>query len=233
MTNGIGNGKGDGDDRGRREFLLVKSTNIIVKAFAGFNLSNNHYIPFNKSFRKLILTQGHDGEELLKILDHVEPYGDHRFTNTNLRALSDIYPTSYEYARAVNASLLNWMEGVAQGMVEHGCDNGLGAWRRLYHRYFPGADDSQHLPLDELMSLKQLNDNEVDLLFMGIERPMGWYIKVCAEGESMNNKWVRAALIKSSPKDITQHLGIPLRKAGAVDAVYNFHRPFFQDWIPR
>ena len=221
VINRIGGGKQDGHDRPRREFLLVKPLNINVKVFTGFNLSNNFHIPFNKSLRKLILTQGHDEEELLKILDHVESHGDTKFTHANLRALSDIYPKSYEYARAVNAALFNWTEDVAQGMVEHGCDNGLGAWRRVYHQYIPGAEDLQHLQLEELMSLKPLNHNEIDSLFTEIERIMEWYIKADADGESMNNKWVRAAFIENLPKNITQHLATPLRKADTVDAVYN------------
>ena len=88
--------------------------------FSGFNLQKNAYIPFNKAIRKLILTQGEDGEELLKILDHIETYGDQKFTSANLRALADLYHKAYEYARAVNVALLNWIEGAAQGLVEHG-----------------------------------------------------------------------------------------------------------------
>ena len=86
------------------------------------------------------MTQGQDGEELLKILDHVETYGDEQFSGANLRALSDLYPKLYEYARAVQAALLNWTEGAAQGLVEHGCENGLDARRRSYNRCIPGAD---------------------------------------------------------------------------------------------
>ena len=188
MTNGVGNGKEDGDDRGRREFLLVKSSNINMTVCTEFNLSNTPYIPFNKSLRKLILTQEHDGEELLHILDHVESYGDTEFIDKNLRTLSYIYPRSYECARTVNAALLNWTEGVAHGMVEHGCDNGLDAWRRLCHRYVPGAEDLQHLLLEELLNLKPVNDTELDSLFTEIERIMGLHIKADAKGESTNNK---------------------------------------------
>ena len=33
------------------------------------------------------MAQGRDGDELLKILDHVESYGDSKFTAANLKAL--------------------------------------------------------------------------------------------------------------------------------------------------
>ena len=80
-----------GDDKKRREFLLAKSSNINITAFIGFNLEKNPYIPFNKAIRNLILAQGEDGEELLKVLDHIETYGDQKFTSANLRALAYIY----------------------------------------------------------------------------------------------------------------------------------------------
>ena len=63
------------------------------------------------------MAQGCDGDELFKILDHVESYGDNSFTAINLKALHEIYPKAYEYARVVSAALLNWIEGVAQGLV--------------------------------------------------------------------------------------------------------------------
>lgn len=159
-------GRDYGDERKRREFLLVKSSNINITVFTGFNLQTNPHIPFNKAIRKLMISQGEDGEELLKILDHIETYGDQKFTSANLRALAGIYPKAYEYARAVNAALLNWMEGAAQGLIEHGCENGLDAWRRLYNRCVPGADDLQNLLMEELMLLKPVSEQEIDSLFI-------------------------------------------------------------------
>ena len=83
-------GRDYGDDRKKREFLLVKSSNINITVFTGFNLQKNPCIPFNKAIRTLILTQGEDGEEFLKIFDHIETYEDQKFTSANLRALADI-----------------------------------------------------------------------------------------------------------------------------------------------
>ena len=170
--------KDDGDDRKRREFLPVKASNTTITVFTGFNLNNNFYIPFNKAISKSIFTQGGDGEALLNILDHVETYGDDKFMSIHLRALTDGCPRVYEYVRVVNVALLNLTGGVAQGVVEHGCDNGLDAWRRLCSRCIPGAEDLQHLFMEELILLKPVNVSEVDVLFSEVERLTEWYIKI-------------------------------------------------------
>ena len=73
--------------------------------------------------------------------------------------MADIYPKAYEYARAVQAALLNWTEGAAHGLVEHGCDNGFDAWRRLCNRCIPGAEDLHNLLVAELMTLKFVTDH--------------------------------------------------------------------------
>ena len=222
-------GKDDSEDRRRREFLLVKSSCVNVTTFTGYNLSRSPYIPFNTALRKFIMTQGQDGEELLTILDHVESYGDEKFSNIHAKALADVYPKAYEYARAVQAALLNWTEGAAHGLVEHGCDNVLDAWRRLYNRYIPGAKDLQNLFMEELMTLKPVSESEVDSIFIEVERIMEWYTKTSSQGDTMNNKWVRAALLKNLPKSITQHLAVQLRQAQTIDAVYNLVRVYLHD----
>ena len=72
----------------------------------------------------------------------------------------------------MNAALLNWTDGAAQGLVEHGCENGLDAWRRLYNRYIPGAEDLQGVLMEELVNIQ-----EIDSSFTEIERITEWYIK--------------------------------------------------------
>ena len=234
--NGTGNGitnkynrRDDNEDRHRKEFLLVKSSNVNIETFTGFNLNRSPYIPFNKSLRKLILTQGQDGEELLTILDHIDTYGDNRFATIKLKALADVYPNAYEYALAVNAALLTWTEGAVHGLVEHGCDNGLEAWRRLYNRYLPAAEDLQNLLMEELMILKPVTEQDIDNLSIDIGRLIEWYIKADSQGEAMNANWVRAAFIKNLPRSITQHLAIQLRQAQTIDAVYNLVKIYLHD----
>ena len=199
---GTNNRRDDNSDNRRREFLFVKASNVNINTFTGFNLSRSPYIPFSKFILKLILTQGHDGEELLKILDHVETYGDKRFTEAKLQALAEMYPKAYEYARAANAALLNWIEGAAHGLVDHGCENVLDAWRRLYNRYIPAAEDFQSLFMEELMMLKPVSEAEVDALFTEVERLTEWYIKTDSKGEATKAQWVRTALIKQTPASL-------------------------------
>ena len=52
------------------------------------------------------------------------------------------------------------------------------------------------------MLLKPVSEQEVDSLFAEVERIMEWYAKADINGESMNAKWVRAALVKKLPKTI-------------------------------
>ena len=83
-----------------------------------------------------------------------------------------------------------------------------------------GAEDLQHLLMEEPMLLKPVDESEVDAVFSEEERITEWYIKTDSKGEAMNAKWVRAALIKNLPKTITQHLAVPLRQAQIIDAIY-------------
>ena len=48
--------------------------------------------------------------------------------------------------------------------------------------------------MEELMMLKPVTEHDIDNLFIEIERLTEWYIKA-GQGEAMNTKWVRAALI--------------------------------------
>ena len=55
--------------------------------------------------------------------------------------------------------------------------------------------------MEELMMLKPVADQEIDSLFIEIQRLTEWYIKADGQGEAMNAKWVRAAFIKNLPKE--------------------------------
>ena len=79
------------------------------------------------------------------------------------------------------------------------------------------------------MLLKLVSEQGVDGLFTEVERIMEWYTKTDVNGESMNAKCVRAALIKNLPKSITQHLAIELRKTQTIDAVYTLVMVYLHD----
>ena len=95
--------------------------------------------------RRLIYAQGEDGELLLKFLNEVEKNGSEMFTNGKFEEETRQCPKVAQFNRAILAALLNYTSGIARGMVEYGVENGIDAWRRLYHHYMPLADDLPQL----------------------------------------------------------------------------------------
>ena len=211
---------GRSDERGR-EFSLVKSSNIIIQTFSGKNLHSSPYLPFNKSLRRLIYNQGADGEQLLEILDSVEKYGAMKFDNEKLKILTSKYHKVSEYNRAIKSLLLNYTTGIAKGMVEHGVENGLDAWRRLYHHYIPLAEDLKKILMQELYALKPVTENEIDSLFMEVERITELYLKASITEDPMLEQWVMAAILRNLPKQLTRDLALELKKAKSIDDIHN------------
>ena len=77
------------EDRSDKEFRRVNPRNINVSVFNGKNLVTNPYMAFNTSIRRLMLTQGDEGELLRKIFDYVETLGARKLTNTHLANLQN------------------------------------------------------------------------------------------------------------------------------------------------
>ena len=127
----------------RSEFMPVKASNIAVTTFTGTNLHINPYLQFYNNMRRLIYSQGEDGELALNLLIEVERQGPKVFTDEQLRDETRQRPKVAQFNRAIMAALLNCTAGIARGMVEYGVENGIDAWRRLYHHYMPLADDMQ------------------------------------------------------------------------------------------
>ena len=46
----------------------------------------------------------------------------------------------------IDAALFSWTEGAAHGLVDHGCENGLEAWRS-YNRYIPASEGLRNLSI--------------------------------------------------------------------------------------
>ena len=88
------------------------------------------------------MTMGKDGDELFDILDVREKLGSRKFTRKLLAEYHKDYLKIYEYDRAVKVALLNWTAGLAQGLVKYGNEGGLDAWRKMYNKYVPLADDT-------------------------------------------------------------------------------------------
>ena len=62
------------DNDSDNEFKLVNSRNVTVSIFTSKNLTTNSYMLLNNQVRRLVVTMGEDGEQLLKILDEVEKF---------------------------------------------------------------------------------------------------------------------------------------------------------------
>ena len=88
---------------------------------------------FNNAIRRLVLVQGKEGDQVIKISNHVETYGTNRFTVQHLAKLTLQAPYVGEYDRAIHNALLNWTSGVPHGLIKHRGDGGLDAWRKLYN----------------------------------------------------------------------------------------------------
>ena len=138
LANGNGDEDGDGDGPGgnggynnneergnkgnghrKHEFIFVNPRNVTITLFSGRNLNTNPYVPFNNSIRRLILSQGSNGELLLRMLDKVEKRGGNKYDNILLQNLISKFPKAAEFDTAIKSALLNWTIGVANSMTKY------------------------------------------------------------------------------------------------------------------
>lgn len=201
----------NGDDDNGREFRLVNLRNVSVTPFTGKNLQANPYIKFNNHIRRLILTLRSDGEELVAILNKVEKFCNNKYTLKDLAKLAKDAPEAREYDRSIKAELLNRTSGIAQGLIEYGTEGGFDAWRKLYNKYVPLADDMQNILIRQLMSIKPLGEGEMDNLFDEIERIREQYVKVGSKEGPMNVRWIKAIISQNLPDNVVQALAIDLK----------------------
>ena len=214
--------------RDDKEFQLVNARIITITPFSGRNLPANPHLPFNNALRRLILLQGKDGEQLLDILDEVEQCGGDKFTKQDLQELSIRCPKIYQYDRAIKLALLNYIIGMAHGRVKYGVECGLDAWRKLYHRYVPLAEDLQNILIRELIALKPLAETEVDNLFAEVERITELYMRA-GETNPMQDKWVKAAVLQNLPDRIVTQLSLQLKAADIVEAMQSLVNIYLHD----
>ena len=78
-------------------------------------------------------------------MDEIEQAGDDKITKEDLKDMSNKCRKIYQYDRAIKLALLNYTTGVAHGRVRFGVECGLDAWRKLYNRYVPLAEDLQNI----------------------------------------------------------------------------------------
>ena len=180
-----------------KEFRLVNPKDIVIEVFIGKNLQSNSYMKFNNQIRRLVLAMGQEGEEVVVILNEVEKRGSNKYTRGDLARFAKDVPKAIEYDRSIKVALSNWTAGLAQGLVEHGTECGFDAWRKLYNRYVPLADDMQNILIRQLMSIKPVNENEMDNLFDEIEGIREQYIKGGSREGPMSEQWVKAAILQN------------------------------------
>ena len=231
-----GDGHNGGYNNRRSEFMLVKASNINVTIFIGTNLIANPYSQFYTSMRRLIYSQGEDDEVLLNMLTEIEKKAAMVFTNEQLKAEVQQYPKVSQFNRAIFTALLSYTAGIARGMVEYGVENGLDAWRRFYHHYMPLADDLQQLLIQELYALTPVTESNVDTLFNKVERIFELYTRHGVAEDQLSDKWIKAALMRNSPKQITKDLVIQLKDAkttGEVRHLVNVYMHDYQIGMPR
>ena len=132
----------------------------------------------------------------MDILTVIERRGADPFNIEQLRELVRQYPKAAEYNRAIISVLHNYTTGVAKGMVEYGVENGLDAWRKLYHHYLPLAGDLQQLLIQELHSLNPATEGNIDSLFKQVERITELYTIAGRVDDAISEKWIKAAVLR-------------------------------------
>ena len=214
-------GRNYGYNTRRNEFTLVKSSNIVIPAFSGADLNNYTYLPFHKSIGRFIYNQGEDGELLLELLIEIEKWGGNTFHNEQVKELSRQCLKAAEYNRAIMSALLNYIAGVAKGMVEYGGENGFDAWRRFYNHCRPFAEDLQQILTQELYTPSPVIDNNIDNLFNQEERITELYTKTGRPDDAISEQWIKVAVLRNLPKQVTKDLAMQFRDTKTVNDVRN------------
>ena len=201
-----------------------------IPIFTGKSLNNNPYLPFNNAIRRLTLAQGVDGEELLHILDKVEKMGGNTFTNELLKDLITVKPKAEEFNKAVNAALLSWTSGIAQGLVQHNVANGLDAWMKIYHRYIPLASDLQDILIRELYDLKLVTEGEIDSFFDDVARINEFCIKA-GPSDDLSDRRIKSAVLRNLPTELVKHMAFELKKADSIEDIQSLITIYLHDPI--
>ena len=234
-----GDGHGDnasvgGDSHGRngerREFIVVKASNSVVPTVAGNNFAANPYLQFYKSMRGLIYNQGEDRGNIVGLFTELEEAGASTIIKTQHKEMVQTYPRAAQCNRAILSALLNYTAGIARGMVEYGVENGLGAWRRLYHHYMPLADDVQHLFIQQLYVIIPVTENNIDGLFNKAETITELYASHGKAEDHMSEKWLKAAVTRNLPKHIVKDLAIQLKDAQTIKEVRHIVDIYMHDY---
>ena len=161
-------------------------------------------------------------------MDTIEALGTTKYINEELQELIKLYPKVAEFEIAVRAVLLNWTSGIAHNLVKCGICNGFDAWCKLYNKYVLLAEELQNILIQELVALKFVGENEIDTLFIEIERITDLYAKTGTR-ENLSDQWIRAAILKHIPDKIAKDLAIDLRKVTSADEMQHIINVYMHD----
>lgn len=204
----------------RNKFMLVKASDVTVASSIGTNIIANPHLQFYEAMRRLMYSQGEDGELSLTLLTEIEKNGSIVFTNEKqLKEEIRQCPEVAQSNRAILTALLNYRAGIARGMVEYGVEHGLDAWRTFYHRYTPLAEDLHQLLIQELYALTLVTESTTDTLCNKVERIAELYARYGAAGDQISDEWIKAAVMRNLIKQITTDLAMQLKDAKTTGKV--------------
>ena len=90
--------------------------------------------------------------------------------------------------------------------------------------------------MQELYALKPVSENDIDSLFMEVERITVLYLKASVSEDPMLEQWVVAAIMRNLPKQLTRDLALELKKANRIDDIHiciNIYMYDHQTGMPR
>ena len=114
-------------------------------------------------------------------------------------------------------------------MVEYGVDNGFDAWRRLYNHDLPLAEDLQQILIQELYALQPVTENNIDTLLNQVERVIELYTRAGKADDAISDKWIKVAVLRNLPKQVTKDHALQLKDAQYVDDVRNIVNIYLHD----
>ena len=85
----------------------------------------------------------------------------------------------------------------------------------------PLADDFRNILMQELYALKLVSENDIDSLFMEVERITERYLKASIKEDPMLEQWIMAAILRNLPKQLTRDLALELKKVTSIDDIHN------------
>ena len=155
-NDGADRGAEDGT-RGRTFMNLVpeRQSNLSVLRGEQDGANKLSYSAWARAAKDHFKGRGTHGRWLVGILDWPVRVGDVQITNEVLVKLGVPKDTMKQLEHAVYMFMKNYTAGHAKEVIQHGVQNGIDAWRKLYRNQLPLAEDKRNLIMTEFMRLKE------------------------------------------------------------------------------